>query len=111
MPELNLFLFLSLAMAGILTIHLYRMDVRAQEEGTDPPAQHFEPEYANAARRHHRPSCAVLTMYPDFPADFIEVACASGWHTDRSGHIETDFILGTRPCIDNAEESVQIRCA
>lgn len=111
MPEMNLFLFLSLVMAGILTFHLYRLDANTQAEGTDPPAHRFEHVLMDKPRQHFRPVRAMLTTYSSFPSEFIEVAHAADNRSERAGHIEIDFINSTYPCGDPADDPSQIRCA
>jgi|LSQX01.2.fsa_nt_gb hypothetical protein len=106
MPELNLFLFLTLALAGVLTIHLYRQDRLEDDDGYGHGQPAGNPPQVIRYRRAGN-TVAVRTGIHPIPKDavcFLDLAAAGPFERKNAQAIRTDFMTAAfddpEPCED-----------
>jgi hypothetical protein len=112
MPGLNLLMFLSIAMAGILTVYIYRLDVDAYEGEREPPTRYAPNCGRRASSKQYPLTLAThVLVFEEREAEFIEVAYVPTYRSDPYEVIKTDFIHGSLPSGACADETSNIRCA
>ncbi len=111
MPELNLFLFLSLTLAGFVVYYLYHLDFSDDGAGHDPASHRSDRVFIGAESRPVRTVQTKRKTDAMHPAAFFDLSERLDAGESATTGIMTDFMV-VKP--DRADDSVscgEVRCA